>query len=156
MQNRETSSTDVNEAVLGTQHTIICALQELACLVQDLTTAAGSLVNEKTIEIVLSALFHSAPAVRLSAAWCLRTITVAIPSYLSPMIDRCLAELKTSSALETVSGFAYSLSALIGGVRMCPLGIPHKKGKVSSKIKLHDSGTKQLIFSLNLLGVSRC
>jgi hypothetical protein len=130
MQNRETTTTEINEGVLATQHTIICALQELACLVQDLATAAGSLVNEKTIDIVLSVLLHSAPAARLSAAWCLRTITVAIPSNLSPMIDRCLAELQTSSALETVSGFAYTLSALIGGVRMCPLGIPHKKGKV--------------------------
>ncbi len=129
-QNRETTTTEINEGVLGTQHTIFCALQELACLVQDLGTAAGSLVNEKTIEIVLSVLVHSAPAARLSAAWCLRTITVAIPSHLSPMIDRCLTELETSSALETVSGFAYTLSALIGGVRMCPLGIPHKKGKV--------------------------
>ena len=130
-QNRETTTTEINEGVLGTQHTIFCALQELACLVQDLGTAAGSLVNEKTIEIVLSVLVHSAPAARLSAAWCLRTITVAIPSHLSPMIDRCLTELETLSALETVSGFAYTLSALIGGVRMCPLGIPHKKGKVS-------------------------
>ena len=130
MQNRETTTTEINEGVLGTQHTIICALQELACLVQDLATAAGSLVNDKTIDIVLSVLVHSAPAARLSAAWCLRTITVAIPSHLSPMIDRCLTQLEASSALETVSGFAYTLSALIGGVRMCPLGIPHKKGKV--------------------------
>ena len=134
MQNRETSTTEINESVLGTQHSIICALQELACLVQDLSTAAGSLVNEKTIEIVLSVLGHSAPAARLSAAWCLRTITVAIPSNLSPMIDRCVTELETLSAVETVSGFAYTLSALIGGVRMCPLGIPHKKGKVSFRL----------------------
>ena len=136
LQGRETSTTETTEAVLGTQHTIICALQELACLVQDLATAAGSLVNEKTIEIVLSVLIHSAPAARLSSAWCLRTITVAIPSHLSPMIDRCLAELEKSSSLETVSGYAYMLSALIGGVRMCPLGIPHKKGKVGYRFKL--------------------
>ena len=130
MQSRDTTTTEINESVFGTQHTIICALQELACLVQDLATAARSLVNEKTIDSVLSVLIHSAPAARLGAAWCLRTMTVAIPSHLSPMIDRCLTELGTSSAVETMSGFAYTLCALIGGVRMCPLGIPHKKGKV--------------------------
>ena len=138
MQNRETTTTEINESVFATQHAIICALQELACLVQDLTTAARSLVNDKTIESVLSVLIHSAPAARLGAAWCLRTMTVAIPSHLSPMIDRCLSQLGTSSAIETVSGFAYTLCALIGGVRMCPLGIPHKKGKVCYDTKSED------------------
>lgn len=131
---RETSSTEIDEAVFGTQHTIICSLKELTCLIQELTTAAGSLVNEQTIETVLSVLLHPAPAARLSAAWCLRTIAVAVPSHLTPLIDRCLKELETSKAIETVSGYAYTLCALIGGVRRCPLGIPHRKGKVSEYV----------------------
>lgn len=129
---RETSTTEIDEAVLSTQHMIICALQELASLIQQLTTAAGSLVNDQTIETVFSVLMHSAPATRLGAAWCLRTIAVAIPSQLTPLIDRCLKKLDTSSSMETVSGYSYTLSALIGGVRRCPLGIPHRKGKVSA------------------------
>ena len=100
-------------------------------MIHDLATAAGSLISDQTIDTVLSVLGHPAPASRLSAAWCVRTIAVAVPSHLTPLIDRCLAELHSSSSVESVTGYAYTLSALIGGVRHCALGIPHQKGKVS-------------------------
>ena len=35
------------------------------------------------------------------------------------------------SSREAVSGCSFAIAALLGGVRNCPLGIPHAKGKVS-------------------------
>ncbi|PFX25411.1 HEAT repeat-containing protein 5B [Stylophora pistillata] len=117
--------------VISTQHVLVCALQELGCLVQGLSTTAMSLIQENLLDHVLSVLLHPAPAAQLLAAWCLRCITVAVPSQATPLIDRCINRISSlKSSGEAVGGYAHTLAALVGGIHKCPLGIPHAKGKV--------------------------
>lgn len=117
--------------VISTQHVLVCALQELGCLVQGLSTTAMSLIQENLLDHVLSVLLHPAPAAQLLAAWCLKCITVAAPSQATPLIDRCINRISSlKSSGEAVGGYAHTLAALVGGVYQCPLGIPHAKGKV--------------------------
>ncbi|XP_015763644.1 PREDICTED: HEAT repeat-containing protein 5B-like isoform X1 [Acropora digitifera] len=116
--------------VISTQHVLVCALQELGCLVQGLSTTALSLMQENLLDHVFSVLLHPAPAAQLLAAWCLRCMSVAAPSQATPLIDRCVDRISSlKSSGEAVGGYAHTLAALVGGVYQCPLGIPHAKGK---------------------------
>lgn len=70
-------------------------------------------------------------AARLAAAWCLRSVAVALPYQLTPLLDRCAERINNlKSSPEAVSGYSFAMAALLGGVHQCPLGIPHSKGKV--------------------------
>lgn len=117
----------------ASQHVIVCALHELGCLVLRLGTSASPLVAEPAtgiIEPVVSVLIHPSHAARLSASWCLASIAVALPSQLTPLLDRCVERMdKLRSSPEAVAGYSSALAALLGGVYQCPLGIPHSKGK---------------------------
>lgn len=118
--------------VISTQHVLVCALQELGSLIKGLSTSSISLVSENILDHVLSVLLHPAPAAQLAATWCLRCVTTALPSQLSPMIDRCADKIKLlHGSAEAVGGYAHAFAALVGGVHQCPLGIPNWKGKVS-------------------------
>ncbi|KAJ8308627.1 hypothetical protein KUTeg_013501 [Tegillarca granosa] len=120
---------DVN----GGQHVVVCALLELGSLVLRLGTSASPLVAEPAtgiIEPVISVLIHPSHAARLAASWCLGCISVALPSQLTPLLDRCVERIdKLKSSPEAVSGYSSALAALLGGVYQCTLGIPHAKGK---------------------------
>lgn len=84
------------------------------------------------IEPVVSVLIHPSHAARLAASWCLGSISRALPSQLTPLLDRCVERMdKLKTSPEAVSGYSSALAALLGGVYQCPLGIPHAKGKVS-------------------------
>ena len=86
------------------------------------------------IEPVVSVLIHPSHAARLAASWCLGSISRALPSQLTPLLDRCVERMdKLKTSPEAVSGYSSALAALLGGVYQCPLGIPHAKGKASSK-----------------------
>ncbi|XP_052275904.1 HEAT repeat-containing protein 5B-like isoform X2 [Dreissena polymorpha] len=119
--------------ISGSQHVLVCALHELGCLVLSLGTSASPLVAEPAtgiIEPVVSVLIHPSASARLSASWCLGSISVALPSQLTPLVDRCLERMnKLKSSPEAVSGYSSALAALLGRVYQCPLGIPHAKGK---------------------------
>ena len=80
----------------------------------------------------MSVLIHPSPAARLSAAWCLRSIAVALPSQMTIFIERCVQRMqRLKSSTEAISGYSFALAALLGSVRETTLGIPHAKGKVS-------------------------
>ncbi|XP_050406917.2 HEAT repeat-containing protein 5B isoform X1 [Patella vulgata] len=123
-----------NADLTASQHVLVCALHELGCLVLRLCSSAGPLVAEPAtgiIEPVVSVLIHPSHAARLAASWCLGSIAVALPSQLSPLLDRCMERMeKLKSSPEAVSGYSSALAALLGGVHQCPLGIPHAKGKL--------------------------
>lgn len=120
--------------LLYSQHGLVCALQELGCLMLSLGTTASVLFTESgvgVLEAVLSVLLHPAPAARIAAAWCLRCMCVALPSQLTPLIDRCMERLESlKTSPDAISGYSVALSALVGATRFCPLGIPHARGKV--------------------------
>lgn len=119
--------------VAASQHVLVCALHELGSLVQRLGSSASPLVAEPAhgiIEPVVSVLIHPSHAARLAASWCLGSIAVALPSQLSPLLDRCMERMdKLKNSPEAISGYSSALAALLGGVYQCPLGIPHIKGK---------------------------
>lgn len=87
----------------------------------------------------MSVLIHPSHAARLSASWCLASIAVALPSQLTPLLDRCVERMdKLRSSPEAVAGYSSALAALLGGVYQCPLGIPHSKGKVAAIYSLQN------------------
>ncbi|XP_061223599.1 HEAT repeat-containing protein 5A isoform X3 [Neopsephotus bourkii] len=124
------STTDVT----ASQHVLVCALQELGSLIHGLGTTAAPLLQDSStgvLEAVISVILHPSISVRLTAAWCLRCIAVALPSYVSLLLDHCIERLTTlKSSPEAVTGYSFAVAALLGVVKHCPLGIPHGKGKV--------------------------
>ncbi|XP_061854900.1 HEAT repeat-containing protein 5A isoform X3 [Colius striatus] len=124
------STTDVT----ASQHVLVCALQELGSLICGLGTTAAPLLQDSctgVLEAVNSIILHPSISVRLTAAWCLRCIAAALPSYMSLLLDRCIERLTAlKSSPEAVTGYSFAVAALLGAVKQCPLGIPHGKGKV--------------------------
>lgn len=129
----ESDSRSQSGGYASSQHALICSLQELGCLLKQLSTCALPLLSETTnnvCDVVLSVLLHPGSAARLAAAWCLRCLVIALPSQLTPMLDRCVSRLvNCKSSPDAVSGYSFGIAALLGSVRNCPLGIPHAKGK---------------------------
>ncbi|XP_053331518.1 HEAT repeat-containing protein 5A [Spea bombifrons] len=131
-RNMETriSTTDFSTS----QHVLACALQELGDLVLALGTTVAPLLRDSStgvLDTLISVTRHPNLSARLAAAWCLRCIVVSVPSLAAPLLDRCterLASLKSSP--EAVSGYSLAAAALLGGIRLCPLGVPLGKGKV--------------------------
>lgn len=79
----------------------------------------------------MAVLVHPCQAARLAAAWCLRCICVAVPSQITPLIDRCVEGIENMrSSPEAITGYSSALAAVLGSVRLSPLGVPHTKGKV--------------------------
>ncbi|NXJ79299.1 HTR5A protein, partial [Trogon melanurus] len=130
--NLETRTTTTD--VTASQHVLVCALQELGSLIHGLGTTAAPLLQDSSaavLEAVISVILHPSISVRLTAAWCLRCIAVALPSYVSLLLDRCIERLSVlKSSPEAVTGYGFAVAALLGAVKHCPLGIPHGKGKV--------------------------
>ncbi|XP_064421043.1 HEAT repeat-containing protein 5A [Latimeria chalumnae] len=120
--------------VAASQHVLVCALQELGSLIQGLGTTAAPLLQDSSTDVlntVISVLLHPSVSARLAAAWCLRCIAVALPSYISPLLDRCTERLGAlKSSPEAVTGYSFAIAALLGAVQHCPLGVPHGKGKM--------------------------
>ncbi|KAJ7344920.1 hypothetical protein JRQ81_000870 [Phrynocephalus forsythii] len=121
-------------AVAASQHMLICALEELGNLIYSLGTTAAPVMQDASVgllDVVISVILHPSVAVQLAAAWCLRCIAVALPCYLSLLLDRCIERLTAlKSSPEAVTGYSFAIAALLGAVKQCPLGIPHCKGKM--------------------------
>lgn len=83
------------------------------------------------IDTIIAVLVHPCQAARLAASWCLRCICVAVPSQITPLIDRCVDGIENMrSSPEAIAGYSSALAAVLGSVRLSPLGVPHTKGKV--------------------------
>lgn len=125
---------DCNQETLFGQHLLVCALQEIGALVLGLGTTASILLTDQSLNLIdatIAVLVHPCQAARLAAAWSLRCICVAVPSQITPLIDKCvegIENLRTSP--EAIGGYSAALAAVLGGVRLSPLGVPHTKGKV--------------------------
>ena len=121
----------LNVEVVSTQHVLVCALAELSKLVLALTSSIKTIMNNTIIDAVFSTLIHPAPAVWLSAAWCIRCCSIALPSNITNLIEVCLSKMKAlRSSPSAVTGYGYTLAAIVGGLHQCPLGIPYSKAKV--------------------------
>ncbi|XP_051162518.1 HEAT repeat-containing protein 5B isoform X4 [Leptopilina boulardi] len=125
---------DFNQETLFSQHLLVCALQEMGNLILGLGTTASNLLSDQSlnlIDTVMAVLVHPCQAARLAAAWCLRCICVAVPSQITPLIDRCVEGIENMrSSPEAITGYSSALAAVLGSVRLSPLGVPHTKGKI--------------------------
>ncbi|XP_014207871.1 HEAT repeat-containing protein 5B [Copidosoma floridanum] len=125
---------DCNQETLFGQHLLVCALQEMGNLILGLGTTAFNILNDQSlnlIETTMTVLLHPCKAARLAAAWCLRCICVAVPSQITPLIDRCVESIENMrSSPEAITGYSSALAAVLGSVRFSPLGVPHTKGKI--------------------------
>ncbi|XP_052891459.1 HEAT repeat-containing protein 5B isoform X3 [Anopheles moucheti] len=125
---------DSNQETLFSQHLLVCALQELGSLVLLLGTTAQNLLADQSlnfIDAICAVLIHPCMAARLAAAWCLRCVCVAVPSQITPLIDRFIDAIeKMRTSPDAISGYSGALAAVLGGVRYSPLGIPHTRGKI--------------------------
>ncbi|VIO98705.1 Uncharacterized protein BM_BM2175 [Brugia malayi] len=136
------SFTDYNldsgtERMLGPEsyanaQTAIIVLSEISCLVRQIGTAVTPLFTEASgiMEPVFACLLHPVQTARIAASWCLRCITVSVPSQLTPLIDRCISRLEhMKSCGDAISGYSFALSALLVSSVECKLGIPHAKSR---------------------------
>lgn len=124
------STTDIQLA----QHVLVVSLLELGTLINQLGASCLSILNDSQlclVENVCLVINHPAHVVRLSSAWCIRCICLAVNSQLTPLIERSLERLETlRGSPESINGHSYVLSALLGTVRFTALGIPHNKAKL--------------------------
>lgn len=61
------------------------------------------------VKPVMSVLTHPSAAARLAAAWCLRSITIAVPALLTPLLE------KNMERLDKVQGLGYAQASGGGG-----------------------------------------
>ncbi|EYB85148.1 hypothetical protein Y032_0303g1878 [Ancylostoma ceylanicum] len=119
------------EAYSSAQAAVVATL-ELSNLVRQIGTAVTPLFVEASgiMEPVFACLLHPIVSARTATAWCLRCITMAVPSQLTPLIDRCISRLEhMKSCSDAISGYSLALAALIAAASDCKLGIPHAKPK---------------------------
>ena len=123
------------------QHVLMCALSELGSLVAALGTSASVLLGEsgdsslKLVDKLLVTLGHANPGVKCTAAWCLRTVTRALPSLLGPLIETCMDRLSvTRHASEAFDGHGYACAAMLGAVATSPLGISSVRCRLAFNI----------------------
>ncbi|XP_015601934.1 HEAT repeat-containing protein 5B isoform X2 [Cephus cinctus] len=125
---------DCNQETLFSQHLLVCALQEMGHLILGLGTTACNLLSDQSLSLIdttMAVLVHPCQAARLAASWCLRCICVAVPSQITPLIDRCVEGIENMrSSPEAIAGYSSALAAVLGSVRLSPLGVPHTKGKI--------------------------
>ncbi|XP_017777275.1 PREDICTED: HEAT repeat-containing protein 5B isoform X3 [Nicrophorus vespilloides] len=125
---------DLNQETLFSQHLLVCALQEIGSLILSLGTTSYDLLTDQQLHLIdatVAVLIHPCQAARLAAAWCLRCICVAVPSQTTPLIDRCVSGIEDRrTSPEAIAGYSAALAAVLGGVHLSPLGVPHTKGKV--------------------------
>ncbi|KAG8449620.1 hypothetical protein GDO86_016308 [Hymenochirus boettgeri] len=116
------------------QHVLVCALEELGELFLGLGTTVSPLIKDSStgvLDTVFSVSLHPSLSARLASAWCLRCMVVSLPSLAGSVLDRCAERLTAlKSSPEAVSGYSLMAAALLGSIRLCPLGVPHGKGKV--------------------------
>ncbi|TKR87612.1 hypothetical protein L596_011984 [Steinernema carpocapsae] len=119
------------EAHSSAQATII-SLLELSCLVRQIGTTVMPLFVEASgiMEPIFACLLHPVEATRIAAAWCLRCVTLSVPSQATPLIDRCINRLEHMKVCaEAVNGYSLALASLLVGSADSELGIPFCKSK---------------------------
>ncbi|KRX39676.1 HEAT repeat-containing protein 5B [Trichinella murrelli] len=84
------------------------------------------------LEPIFSVLLHPSELCRIAAAWCLRCISITVPSLMTPLLERCLLRLEhNKNSANAISGYSCATAALTAAVCHCPLGIPNSKCKAS-------------------------
>ncbi|KAL0868607.1 hypothetical protein ABMA27_008068 [Loxostege sticticalis] len=126
---------DCNQETLFSQHLLVCALTETGELALQLGTSVQNLISDSSLNMInaiFSVLEHPCAAARLAAARCARCVCVALPSQLTPLLDACCTALDAPRPTpHHTAGYSAALAAILGAVRLSPLGIPHGRGKIA-------------------------
>ena len=120
------------------QHILICILNQFSLLIQNFDISTFLLLQENSnrlIDTLFLIIHNPSHSVRLSGAWCFRSIGIKFPSLLTPLIDKCLEKINdlikqsTTNNIDSIAAFALVLQALLGAVHQCPLGVPFDRIK---------------------------
>ena len=105
------SSSGPSESTPNTHHILVCALTAIGSLLKSLGTeaivlltdgsgggnASGNATASKSstsvVDSICATLLHPSSSVRLVAAWCMRSLAVALPSQRTPFILKCAEQL---------------------------------------------------------------
>ena len=99
----------------NTHHILVCALTTIGSLLKSLGTEAVVLLSEggssaananasatsssssaskcSVVDSICATLLHPSSSARLAAAWCMRSLAVALPSQRTPFILKCAEQL---------------------------------------------------------------
>jgi hypothetical protein len=111
------------------QHTIVCCLNELASLFEDLGCNVSA-AQEVIVEPLISILMNPSFAVQIYSANALNSLVIAQPALLSLLINRLISNLEKDlpnlsfsqdSIMKRFQGSAFGLSALLNAVKLRPL-----------------------------------
>ena len=93
-------------------------------------------------------LCHSSSAVRLSGAWCVRCLSLSLPSQLSSLLTYCMARLGEASGSPTATaGYSFAISSLLGTVRHSELGLPTAKALVRQQLSFLCTPFELLVYT---------
>ena len=101
------------ESQPNTHHILVCALTAIGSLLKSLGTeavvlladsvsattananaaASSSTKSASVVESICATLLHPSSSARLAAAWCMRSLAVALPSQRTPFILKCAEQL---------------------------------------------------------------
>eukprot|EP00026_Physarum_polycephalum_P000215 Phypoly_transcript_00215.p1 GENE.Phypoly_transcript_00215~~Phypoly_transcript_00215.p1 ORF type:complete len:1942 (+),score=349.45 Phypoly_transcript_00215:90-5915(+) len=114
----------------------VAAMREISAQLLELGEGGLSMGESLTAAIV-SQLNDRSPAVRLTAASCLRAISTALPKYTATLLSQCLRNIRVIHAdfdpsqpdslrgsLSPLKGNAHAAAALIISIRSSELGVP--------------------------------
>uniref|UniRef100_A0A0N4ZQI2 HEAT repeat-containing protein 5B n=1 Tax=Parastrongyloides trichosuri TaxID=131310 RepID=A0A0N4ZQI2_PARTI len=107
-------------------------LLEISALVQQIGSSVSNLFTDATgiMEPVFASLLHPIQSTRVAAAWTLRCVACAVPSLLTPLIDRCISRLEHMKTFSiAIEGYSSALASLLTASKLSPLGVPFSKSK---------------------------
>lgn len=135
-----------DKSIVAKQHMVVCAILEVGSLVVSLNTSSLALVVGDTSQLsqeqpsslvttLTTILSHTNLATRLSGAWCLHCVGVALPSQLSSLVTFFLEKLKGCRGQpEALVGYSYAVAALLSTTRTNNLGVPNSTAEVSEYV----------------------
>ncbi|CEF62045.1 Armadillo-like helical domain and Armadillo-type fold domain-containing protein [Strongyloides ratti] len=107
-------------------------LLEISALVQQIGSSVANLFTDATgiMEPVFASFLHPIQSTRVAAGWALRCIAFAVPSLLTPLIDRCISRLEHMKTFSVaIDGYSCALASLLTASKLSPLGIPFSKSR---------------------------
>ncbi|KAI0224083.1 hypothetical protein L0F63_000463 [Massospora cicadina] len=113
---------------------VMVMVDELSFLIADLGDAAYA-VQDMVVGPLTSLLEHQSYSVQISAAWGVRSLCLALPTFLPRLMERFLAYLQANfvdampvrrQSLRSCLGYSYAIGALVGISRAAPQAALHR------------------------------